>query len=428
MRRRSSIFFLTALVLATSGCAQRDAVAPDESVVDPTVTDDPVAWTPCGAIECGSFTVPADHLGGESTAGVLDLHLFRRRSVVTDAPVLLLVGDRSPTAAIDARWGARALAERADLVLGSQARSFDIVSVALRGSAEMQVPAEVASMVGTLDVADDLELLRREGLGLDRVRVLAWGDGATAVAAWAMQHPSSIESAVLDSPADPATSLADQTEAQLLASDAAADWAVRWCASHLACPVNATPANTIELLDQRIEEGTASEGISHAVLARAAENALSSGSPNQLWNAITEAADRRGDLLAGLAGPSRAIEDARSLCRDVEPAGVKDLLALHDAARPAYFAVGSQRESLSLCVGTSEPARPIGSITENSAVVGARILVTGSAIDPVRPASIMKAMAKRNKWTWKPTPAMRHLVVGREDVPTAAAMDHLSKK
>lgn len=425
MRRRSAASLLIVVALA-AGCTSGETASPDESVVDPTVTDDPVEWTPCGSVECGSFTVPVDHAGGETAAGVLDLGLFRRRSSAADAPVLLLVGDRSRTDAVDGKWGARALAERADLVLGSGARSFDIVSVALRGSAEMPVPFGFASMVGTLDVADDLELLRREGLGLDRVKVLAWGDGATAVAAWAMQHPSSIESAVLDSPADPATALADQTEAQLLASDAAADWAVRWCASHLACPVNATPANTVELLDQRIEEGSAPEGISHAVLARAAENALSSGSPNQLWNAITEAANRRGDLLAGLAGPSPAIADVRPLCRDTGLEGARALLALHDAARPAYFAVGSQRQRLTFCADMPEPARPIGTLVEKPAVVGARILVTGSSVDPVRPASIMKAMAKRNKWTWKPAPAMRHLVVGRESVPTAAAMAHLA--
>lgn len=424
MRRWSAPFFLVCALVAAS-CSSGDVAPAPETVADPTVTDDPVTWTPCGSVECGAFTVPVDHVGGEATAGVIDLALFRRRAQVDAAPVLLLVGDRSRTDAIDETWGARALAERADLVLGPMARSFDVVSVALRGSAEMPVPFDFASMVGSLDVADDLELLRGEGLQLERVKVLAWGDGATAVAAWAMRHPTSIESAVLDSPADPAAPLADQTEAQLLAADAAADWAVRWCASHLSCPVNATPANTVQLLNQRIDEGTASEGITDAVVARAAETALSAGNPNQLWHAITEAADRRGDLLAGLAGPSPAIADVRPLCRDTGLETARALLALHDAARPVYFAVGSSRQRLKFCSDMPEAARPIGAVPENPGVVGARVMVTGSASDPVRPASIMKAMAKRNKWTWKPSPAVRHLVVGREEVPTAAAMEHL---
>lgn len=413
-----------ALLLAACGGGASEPVA--DTVVDPTTADDPVEWVPCGAVECGTFAVPVDHEKGETAAGVVDLVLFRRRAAVDDAPVLVLVGDRSRTDEIDPTWGARALAERVDLVLGSGARAFDVVSVAMRGSAEMPVPFGFASMVGTLDVADDLELLRREGLGADAVRVIGWGDGATAVAAWVMRHPASIEAAVLDSPIDPAVPLAEQAEALALASGAAADWAVRWCASHLSCPGNARPANTVDLLLRRITGGTAPEGITLAVLARAAETALSAGNPNLLWEAVVEAADGRGDLLAGLAGPTPAIADVRSLCRDTGMETARALTALLGAADPVYFPVGSTRQRLTFCSDMVEPARPIGALTESTGAVGAEVFVTASASDPVRPASIMKAMAKRNKWTWKPSPAVRHLVVGREAVPTAAAMAHLA--
>lgn len=397
----------------------------EETVADPTVTDEPVVWQPCGSIQCGTFTVPVDHEGGEKTAGVLDLRLFRRPVTDAGAPVLILVGDRTSTDAVDTTWGARALAERVDLVLGPAARDFDVVSVALRGSADMPMPPGTTAFTGTLDVADDLELLRREGLGLPRVRVMSWGDGATAVAAWVMRRPSVIESAVLDSPADPAVSLTAQTEARITTSDAAAEWAVKWCASHLACPVNATPANTLDLLDQRIADGSAPEGITVAAIARAAEAALSAGNPNALWTAITEAADRRGDLLAGLAGRPATGPDVQHLCRDTGAETARALSALWVASEPRYFPVGSSAERLAVCAGLDMPARPIGEVVENPATVGADVLVTASSSDPVAPASIMRAMAKRNEWAWKPSPAVRHLVVGREEVPTTIAMQHL---
>lgn len=425
MRRGPALFLLLALTLGSAACAGPAAEPPDDTVADPTVTDEPVTWQPCGSIQCGAFTVPVDHAGGEEAAGVLDLRLFRRPSATGNAPILLLVGDRPGSDLVDDTWGARALAERAELILGREARNFDVVSVALRGSAETPMPAGAEAIVGTLDVADDLELLRTEGLGSPRVRVLAWGDGATAVAAWAMKRPSAIEAAVLDSPADPAASLRTQTEARILAADAAADWAVKWCASHLACPVNATPANTVDLLDERFDEGSAPEGITRAALARAAEKALADGSPNILWNAITEAADRRGDLLAGLAGRPPSDADVRSLCRDTGADLARTLVALHDAARPTYFTVGSAAERLAKCTTSTSPSRPLGEVEEDSAAVGAAVMVTGSASDPVNPASVMRAMAKRNKWVWKPSPAVRHLVVGREEVPTTAAMEHL---
>ena len=415
-----------ACLLLLGACAGgADAPAVD-TIVDPTTTDDPIEWLPCGAVECGTFTVPVDHTKGQSAAGVVDLVLFRRRAAVAGAPVLVLVGDRTRADEVDTTWGARALAERADLVLGSGARSFEVISVAMRGSAEMRFPPGSIQMVGSLDVADDLELLRREGLKVDTVRVIGWGDGATAVAAWVMRHPASIEAAVLDSPVDPAVSLAEQTEALVLATDAAADWAVRWCASHLSCPGNAKPANTVDLVVGRIEGGTAPEGFTLAVLARAAETALSAGNPNLFWEALTEAAEGREDLISGLAGPVPSIEDVRPLCRDTGAETARSLLALLDAADPVYFPVGSVRERLASCADTLEQARPIGALPESDSVAGAAVLVTGSASDPVRPASIMKAMAKRNEWIWKPSPAVRHLVVGREAVPTAAAMAHLA--
>ena len=399
----------------------------DEPSEDPTTVDEPVTWRPCGEVECGDFVVPVDHVGGEATAGLATLKLFRKRALIEDAPILLLVGDRSSSGQVDAKWGARALAERSALILGNSAQQFDVISVALRGSAEMVLPFGFPAVVGTLDIADDLELLRAEGLGVRNVRVLAWGRGATAVAAWKMRHPSSVSAMVLDSPSDPARSLLEQTDAQIETSEKAAEWAVRWCASHLSCPVNAMPTNKIQLLQQYIKEGTASAGVTDAVVARAAEVALSEGKPNDFWRAIAEAAERRGEALLSLAGVSPALADVRPLCRDVGQALARDMVARYEAAKPRYFSVGTHLQKLYYCLDITEPDRAIGAVVQQEGVKNSRALIVGSSVDPVWASSVGRTMAKRNGWTWKSVPTMRHHVIGHERAITQQAMTFLAE-
>lgn len=424
IRRRRLLPWLVASSLLIAACG--GGSSDDSSSQDPTTIDDPVEWTPCGDVECGDFAVPVDHLGGENVAGLATLKLFRKKALADDAPVLLLVGDRSTSGEVDRKWGARALAERAALILGNSATQFDVVSVALRGSAEMVLPFGFPAVVGSLDIADDLELLRREGLNVRNVRVLAWGRGATAVAAWKMRHPSSISSMVLDSPLDPARPLLEQTDAQIEAAEKAAEWAVRWCASHLSCPVNAMPTNKVQLLQQYIDEGTASAGVTDSVVARAAEVALSEGKPNELWRAIAEAVERRGETLLALAGVSPALADVRPLCRDIGQNTAREMVARHEAAKPRYFAVGSQLQKLYYCLDIAEPDRAIGGVVQEEGVKGSRAMIVGSSLDPVWPSAVGRAMAKRNGWTWKSVSTMRHHVIGHERAITQDAMKFLA--
>lgn len=419
MRRRLG-GLLASLVLLGACTASSNDVG---EVIDPTESDDPVAWAACGEIECGRFTVPVDHEAGEAS-GVLDLVVYRRKGREGSSP-LLLVGPRVRPHLGETRWSARSLAERAELLLGPAANGHDVVSVALRGSHDMTMPAGAEKFVGSLDVADDLELLRREGLGTSTVRVIGWGEGATAVAAWAMQRPGAIRSAVLDSPVDPGRDLVEQEKNRIDSATAAAERAVRWCASHLSCPVNASPTDNIELLMERIDQGSAPDGVSKAVLARASETALTEGKPNDLWRGISEAAARRGDVMAGLAGPTITASDAAPVCRDVGAQAVR-LVRLYDDAQIRYFAVGSRREALALCAAAETPDRPLGSVQSARAAKGLRVLVTASSTDPVVSSAVARAMAERLGWTWRGAVPTRHLVVGVDRASTRAATEHLA--
>lgn len=419
MRRRPWTLLATVLVLAACSPSVDDAV----EVIDPTTSDDPVAWVSCGNVDCGRLTVPVDHQVGES-AGVTDLVVYRRKGRNGSSP-LVLVGPRVRPHFGETRWSAKSLAERAELLLGSVANDHDVISVALRGSHDMVMPTGAEAYVGALDVADDLDLLRREGLGVTSVRVIGWGDGATAVAAWAMQRPGSITSAVLDSPVDPGRDLVEQEKLRLETTNAAAERAVRWCASHLSCPVNASPTDNIELLTERIDQGNAPDGVSKTVLSRAADVALSDGKPNDLWRAISEAAARRGDVMAGLAGPTLTTVDAAQTCRDVGP-NAPSLSALHAGEKVRYFVVGSRREMLSMCGEATDAGRPLGSVQPARATKGLSVLVTASVTDPVVPARAARLMAERLGWTWRAAVPSRHLVVGVDRASTRAATEHLS--
>ena len=419
MRRRLGGFLAFVVVLVSCGAPADDAA----EVIDPTSSDDPVAWVDCGDIECGRLTVPVDHTVGEAS-GVTDLVVYRRKGRDGSSP-LLLVGPRVRAYLGETRWSARTLAERAELLLGPIANNHDVVTVALRGSHDMVMPEGAEMFVGSLDVADDLELLRREGLGVSAVRVIGWGEGATAVAAWAMQRPGAIRSAVLDSPSDPARDLVEQERVRVKVSTAAAERAVRWCASHLSCPVNASPTDNIELLMERIDQGNAPDGVSVTVLARAADTALSSGKPNDLWRGISEAAARRGDVMAGLAGPTLTVADAASVCRDAGD-GARSLLTAHNAVKERYFTVGSRRETLALCADRDWGDRALGTVQPARAAKGLKVLVTASSADPVVPAVVAREMAKRLGWTWRGAAPVRHLVVGLDRAATRAATEHLT--
>ena len=73
-----------------------------------------------------------------------------------------------------------------------------------------------------------------------------------------------------------------------------------------------------------------------------------------------------------------------------------------------------------------ESARPLSSITPAALATGARVLVNIARGDQVTAPSVVRAMAKKMKWTYAPVYANRHLVVGHDNATTVAAMKFLA--
>jgi pimeloyl-ACP methyl ester carboxylesterase len=184
--------------------------------------------------------IPVDHATASSEN--FTLGLYRRTSNVSDdARTLILVPDKKWSAS------ARDMVEQAALTFGPRINSFNVVAVAPRGAAESVLPTGAEHRVGTLDTVDDLDMVRR-ALGEKKVSVIGWGDGATAVTAWVMQRPKDFYSAVVDSPLDPSVSPVKQVRQNIAAGELGVQTAVKWCASHLSCTINANVATGLNLL------------------------------------------------------------------------------------------------------------------------------------------------------------------------------------
>jgi pimeloyl-ACP methyl ester carboxylesterase len=146
---------------------------------------------------------------------------------------------------------ARTLAEKAVLTFGTAITKFNVISVAPRGAADAAMPAGSDTAIGTLDMVDDLEAVR-SAVHVKKVSIMGWGSGATVATAWIMQNPSVVQAAVLDSPIDPSTSLVKQSQKNIAATALGVETAMKWCASHLACPMNANVAQELQMLKTNI--------------------------------------------------------------------------------------------------------------------------------------------------------------------------------
>lgn len=406
---------LCVLALVVAGCStsEGDAAPGTTSLVSP------VTWLPCGAIECGSLAVPADHL--TSNGPTVPLALFRRKATVGSSPrTLLLLPDR------EFGGNARDLVEQAPLTLGITIRGYDVISVAPRGSNFSPMSAGNEHLVGTYDSVNDLEAVRT-ALDTKKVSVIGWGTGATTGTAWLMQKPSVIDVAVFDSPTDPTTSLVKQASRHIAATALGVQTAVRWCASHLSCPMNANVAKELNKLKTSIRLNRVAAGITFETVSRAALRSLPNGQPQQLFEAVADAIDGDGKLLLALAGPAPSALSAEARCADVSPKSAALIAAAHAAVVPYKFTIGSEAEMYATCADLPPAIRPLSAPEEiSSKAKDARVLVTIARGDQVTAPYVARTMAKNMGWTYKSVYANRHLVVGFDQAATAAAMEFIA--
>ena len=412
------MFFRRAALVLLCTTALVTVVSPSNPVSAADATTDDITWLPCGAIECATISVPV-HKGLDSSARI-SVGLYKRKAVTGSSPrTLLLLPDRE--------YGsdARTLAEKAVLTFGTAITKFNVISVSPRGAAGTVMPAGSETEIGTLDMVDDLEAVRST-LHVKKVSIMGWGSGATVATAWIMQNPSVVQAAVLDSPIDPSTSLVKQSQKNIAATALGVETAMKWCASHLACPMNANVAQELQLLKTNIRLERVGAGVTFESVARAAARTIVAGNQQELFVAIAEANTGNSKPLLALAGDAPTALQAYGRCADVSRADAKKIAKANAAVKPHKFTIGAESQLYAMCAQVTESARPLGTVKPSNAAKDARVLVTIARGDQVIAPSIVRAMAKRLKWKYSPVYANRHLIVGYDNASTVAAMKFLA--
>jgi len=302
-----------------------------------------------------------------------------------------------------------------------------VISVAPRGAVDAIMPAGNETEIGTLGMADDLEAVRA-ALNVKKVSIMGWGSGATAATALIMQNPTTVQAAVLDTPIDPTTSLVKQAPQHIAATKLGVETAMRWCASHLSCPMNANVAKELDLLKTNIRLGRVDPSITFEAVARAALRTIVDGHAQELFGAITAANNKDSKPLVVLIGTAPTAVNAYGRCADVSRADAKRIAQAHAAVKPYKFTIGSEAALYALCAQIPESERPLGSLKPAALATGARVLVNIARGDQVTAPSVVRLMAKKMKWTYASVYANRHLVVGFDNATTVAAMKFLTAK
>jgi len=410
--RRSAFAFLCAAALAVT-------VVPTAPAMAAEATTDQITWLPCGPIECGKISVPI-HKGSES-AGNVSISLYRRKATSGSSPrTLLLLPDRE--------YGpdARTMVEKAVLTFGTAITKFNVISVTPRGATDAIMPAGSETEIGTLDMADDVEAVR-SALHIKKVSIIGWGSGATTATALLMQYPTRVQAAVLDSPIDPSTSMVKQASQHIAATALGVETAMRWCASHLSCTMNANVAKELDLMKTNIRLARVDRAITYVAVARAAIRTIVVGNAQELFAALTAANNKDSKPLVALIGAEPTAPQAYGRCADVSRADAKRIAQAHAAVKPHKFTIGSEAALYAFCAQIPEPERPLGAVKPSVMAKEARVLVNIARGDQVTAPSVARTMAQQMKWTYASVYANRHLVVGYDNATTVAAMKFLAQ-
>jgi pimeloyl-ACP methyl ester carboxylesterase len=395
------------------------------SAAEPTPGTDAeaaVQWLPCGSIECAQIEVPVDH--AFPNGPTVSLGVFRRIAVGVEEPQTVVVLP-------DRRYGdsARLIVERAPLTMGANARNVTMVGIAPRGSVDSPMPVGQEHMVSTVAAADDVDAVRR-ALAVKKVSVLAWGSGATSAAVLKMLNPDVVTTMVLDSPSDPGVSQTMLAAKQIESSEAAVVEAMKWCASHISCPMNANVAKELNKFKTNLRVGRIAGGADYGTIARAGTAALAAGRPQDLFVAITEASDGDSQKLLGLGGAAPTVVSAYAPCADVSmkaSARIAQMYAANMKAKTRLIHIGAEEIVYGFCKDLPESSLTLGKVDADSNAFNADVLVLIARGDQVAPPYAARTMAKRMGWKYESVYANRHLVVGIDRAVTARALQFLMK-
>jgi pimeloyl-ACP methyl ester carboxylesterase len=369
-------------------------------------------------IECGSIEVPAHSDGG--VAETASLSVYRRAAVSGDNnKTLFLLPD------VIEGISARELAEKAPLMFGSTTRDFDVIAITPRGALGSTLPEGSEHLVSTLHNVNDLEQVR-SAVRKSKVSVLAWGSGATAAAAWVMLYPKSVDRVVLDTPGDPSMSPLKQAQKQMEASSQGIETALRWCASHLACPMNANVATELNKFRTSLRFNLLPDGVNFDTVARAGSRALADGHPQYLFDAIAQATNGSAESLTALAGKPSTEFDALYRCANVSKEDAALIAAKYQEVQYRHFGIGIEKDLYQNCAALPDAVSPLGTVVADDDAKDADVMVTIARGDPIWAPYIPRNMAKRMTWQYNSVYANRHLVVGFDRAITVSAMEFLA--
>ena len=415
-RRRFGVWVSVGLVVL-GACSSTPSSSTE--VVETTSTV-PRFWQPCGDIECALVPVPVDY--SRPDGELMSLAVYRR--VGTQNP------DASPVVVVpDSRWGddARELVELAPSHLGSGWTAQTLIAISRRGTGASPMPAGSEHRVSTRDVARDIESVR-QFLDLDAITAMGWGTGATALAVLAMETPSSLAAMVLDSSAHPLMSSQDRVSAQIAADNAVVEEAMRWCVSHISCPLHANFAREFNLFRTNSRLGIVDPAVTSVVVARAARNAFAVGDPQAFFTGITRATSGDSVSILATASEGATAGEIQIVCAD-ETRESTSLIAqqmeLNHADVNRFFSLGDDHLVYAQCGGLPEAVQPLEDLTAHSEAANVNALVIVAENNPIVPASMSTALAQQFSWETYAVPMWRHLVVGYDNAVTQRALNFL---
>ena len=357
---------LVAVAALLAGCASAGrAAGPAGGTVDPAVRlgpasstttvpplpVTPVQWAPCGALQCGSVTVPLDYRhpdgatiqiavarhpaeilserigslvinpGGPGGSGIDDLpnelsvlspDLLDRFDIVSFDP--RGVGRSSPVTCTAAASGGGAAGG------GGPGPSIDPVPTT-PGAVQALVANDrsfgaqcerdsgaILPFVGTADSAQDLDRIRI-ALGDAQLTFVGHSYGTLLGATYSEDFPTRVRAMVLDGAIDPGLSTTQYATDQASSLEAELQAFFGWCVSDAACPWRPNGDPTAALLALIQQSRTTSLTVAGGSTAGPAEiyNALLAGLESQsswptLAQALAQAGAGSGDTVTGMSG------------------------------------------------------------------------------------------------------------------------------
>lgn len=378
-----------------------------------------LAWSPCGEIQCASLAVPVNHAA--PTGGTMSLPVYGRASATgRHDRVLVLLADR------ERNDSARVAVQKARLRLGAGSDDFTVVALAVRGSTDASLPSGADRFGGTIDVVDDLEILIRS-IGVEKVRVVGWGSGATIAATWVMLHPRSVAAAVLDTPSDPSSSYLRQGVERIESFASGVESMMRWCAAHLSCSLNQETRKQWVILMKRVAAGDAPAALTRDLINRAGYAALMHGDFSGFFHAVRHGFEGTLEPIRTLANSVPLVSDGAWRCADYRAVTSRALAREWSLHTWRWLVPGDHGQLFDSCEGVGASSRPLGAVTPVVGAKGARVLVTIARFDPTVSPTAARTMAKRMKWTYRSVPVTSHLVIGTDRAMTARAMSFLSE-